>query len=130
MWNWSFPINKSLWTSSFVVFTAGMACLTLAACMWLIDINRVTSWTKPFVVYGVNPMVAFVGSGVMARLIYSIFKVTVDGRSMSAQGAFHHVVFEGWLPPRLASLCFALTFVLFWYAILLVLYRRKIYIRV
>ena len=130
MWNWSFPINKSLWTSSFVVFTAGMACLTLATCMWLIDINRVTGWTKPFVVYGVNPMVAFVGSGVMARLIYSIFKVTVDGRPVSAQAAFHHLVFEGWLPPRLASLCFALTFVLFWYAILLVLYRRKIYIRV
>ena len=74
--------------------------------------------------------IAAVGSGVMARLIYTIFRVTVDGRSMSAQAAFHHLVFEGWLPPRLASLCFALTFVLFWYAILLVLYRRKIYIRV
>jgi predicted acyltransferase len=130
MWHWSFPINKSLWTSSFVVFTAGMACLTLATCMWLIDINRVTGWTKPFVVYGVNPMVAFVGSGVMARLIYTIFRVDVDGHPMSVQAAFHRTVFEGWLPPRLASLCFALTFVLFWYAILLELYRRKIYIRV
>jgi predicted acyltransferase len=130
IWNWSFPINKSLWTSSYVMFTAGMACLTLATCMWLIDINRVTRWTKPFVVFGVNPIVAFVGSGVMARLIYSIFRVNVDGRPMAVQAAFHHFVFEGWLPPRVASLCFALTFVLFWYAILAVLHRRKIYVRV
>lgn len=130
MWHWSFPINKSLWTSSYVVFAAGMACLTLATCMWLIDVNRVTGWTKPFVVFGVNPIVAFVGSAVMARLIYSIFKATVDGKEVSLQAAIHHYLFEGWLPPRLASLCFALTFVLFWYAILAVLHRKKIYVRV
>ena len=130
MWHWSFPINKSLWTSSYVVFTAGMACLTLATCMWLIDVNRVTGWTKPFVVFGVNPIVAFVGSGVMARLIYSIFKANVDGKEVSLQAAIHHYLFEGWLPPRVASLCFALTFVLFWYAILAVLHQKKIYVRV
>ena len=130
MWHWSFPINKSLWTSSYVVFTAGMACLTLATCMWLIDVNRVTGWTKPFVVFGVNPIVAFVGSGVMARLIYSIFKANVDGKEVSLQAAIHHYLFEGWLPPRGASLCFALTFVLFWYAILAVLHQKKIYVRV
>ena len=130
IWNWSFPINKSLWTSSYVLFSAGMACLTLAACMWLIDIYRVTGWTRPFVVFGVNPIVAFVGSGVMARLIYSMWRVNVDGRPTSAQAAFHRAVFAGWLPPRVASLCFALTFVLFWYAILAVLHRRKIYVRV
>jgi predicted acyltransferase len=130
IWNWSFPINKSLWTSSYVVFTAGLACLTLATCMWLIDVHRVTGWTKPFVVFGVNPIVAFVGSGVMARLIYSIFKVTVDGKPVAVQAAFHEAVFASWLPPRLASLCFALTFVLFWYLILLVLHRKRIYVRV
>ncbi|NUQ20059.1 MAG: DUF5009 domain-containing protein [Gemmatimonadaceae bacterium] len=130
IWNWSFPINKSLWTSSFVLFTAGMAALTLATCMWLIDIHRVTRWTKPFVVFGVNPIVAFVGSGVMARLVYSIFKVTVNGRPVAVQQAFNDAVFASWLPPRVASLCFALTFVLFWYAILLVLHRKRIYVRV
>lgn len=130
MWNWSFPINKSLWTSSFVLFTAGMAALTLATCMWLIDIHRVTRWTKPFVVFGVNPIVAFVGSGVMARLVYSIFKVTVNGRPVAVQQAFNDAVFASWLPSRVASLCFALTFVLLWYAILLVLHRKRIYVRV
>jgi len=63
MWNWSFPINKSLWTSSYVVFTAGMALVTLATIMWLVDYNNVRGWTKPFVVFGVNPIVAFVSIG-------------------------------------------------------------------
>jgi predicted acyltransferase len=131
MWDWSFPINKSLWTSSYVLFTAGIAALTLATCMWIIDVHRVTGWTKPFVVFGMNPIVAFVGSGVMARLIYTIFKVPgPDGQPVPVQAAFHDAVFASWLPPRLASLCFALTFVLFWYAILAVMHRQRIYLKV
>ncbi|HEX2716858.1 MAG TPA: heparan-alpha-glucosaminide N-acetyltransferase domain-containing protein [Gemmatimonadaceae bacterium] len=130
MWHWSFPINKSLWTSSYVVFTAGVACLTLGTIMWLVDVHRVTGWTKPFVVYGMNPLIAFLGSGLMARMIYSIWKVQVDGRPVAAQAAFHQAVFASWLPPRLASLCFALTFVLFWYAVLALLHRKRIYLKV
>src|SRR6185295_4720049 len=53
-WNAVLPINKNLWTSSYVVFTAGMACVVLAACMWLVDQRGVRWWTRPFVVYGVN----------------------------------------------------------------------------
>ena len=84
MWNWSFPINKSLWTSSYVVFCAGMACVALATVMWVVDVQNIRKWTKPFVIYGMNPMAAFVGSGVMARCIYSIFKVNYDGKSIPA----------------------------------------------
>ena len=58
MWNWSFPINKNLWTSSYVVFTAGIGCATLATIMWLIDEHGIRWWTKPFVIYGMNPIVA------------------------------------------------------------------------
>jgi predicted acyltransferase len=130
MWNWSFPINKSLWTSSYVVFTAGMALVTLATIMWLVDYNNIKGWTKPFVVFGVNPIVAFVGSGVFARLIYTLWKVDYHGQSTSIQAAIYQSVFLPWLPPRVASLAFAITFVLFWYAILLVLYRRKIILKV
>jgi len=131
MWHWSFPINKSLWTSSYVLFTAGVAAVTLATCMWIIDVHRVTGWTQPFVVFGMNPIVAFVGSGVMARLIYTIFKTRgPDGQPIAVQAAFHQVVFASWLPPRIASLCFALTFVLFWYAILAVMHRQRIYLKV
>jgi predicted acyltransferase len=130
MWNWSFPINKNLWTSSYVVFTAGMACLTLATIMWLVDYNGVKWWTKPFVVFGVNPIVAFVGSGVMARLIYTLWHVNYQGKSVALQDAIYQSVFLPWLPPRVASLAFALTYVLLWYGILLVLYRRKIILKV
>jgi predicted acyltransferase len=130
MWNWSFPINKNLWTSSYVVFTAGMAAVALATVMWLVDYCNVKWWTKPFVVFGVNPIVAFVGSGVMARLIYTLWHVNYNGKPTAVQDAIYQSVFLPWLPERVASLAFAVTFVLLWYGILLVLYRRKIILKV
>lgn len=130
MWNWSFPINKSLWTSSYVVFTAGMACIALATIMWIVDYCNVKWWTKPLVVYGVNPIVAFVGSGVMARLIYTLWHVNYNGQSISIQSAIYQSLFLPWLPERVASLAFAIAFVLLWYGILLVLYRKKIILKV
>lgn len=130
MWHWSFPINKSLWTGSYVVFTGGMACLTLATIMWVVDIQNWRRWTKPFVIYGLNPMVAFVGSAVMARLIYSIIKVELNGQRVSLQSAIYQTAFASWLSPMNASLAFALTFVAFWFGVLFVLYRRNIIFRV
>ncbi len=130
MWNWSFPINKSLWTSSYVVFTAGMACVSIATIMWIVDYCNVKWWTKPFVIYGVNPIVAFVGSGVLARLIYTLWHVSYHGQSVALQDAIYQIVFLPWLPPRVASLAFALSFVLLWYGILTVLYRRNIILKV
>ena len=129
MWNWSFPINKSLWTSSYVLFTAGMAAVALATCMWIIDEHRVTGWTKPFVIYGMNPIVAFVGSGITARLIYSIFKVESNGKPIALQAWIYQTFYASWLAPRNASLLFAVTFVLVWFAILWVLYRRRIFVK-
>ncbi|MBA4071518.1 MAG: DUF5009 domain-containing protein [Gemmatimonas sp.] len=125
MWHWSFPINKGLWTSSYVVFTAGMAAVAIATITWIIDVQGVTWWTRPLVIYGVNPIVAFVGSGLMARIIYSLWKVEVDGTQVSVQAVVYKSVFASWLEPRNASLAFAICFVLFWYAILAVLYRRN-----
>jgi predicted acyltransferase len=130
MWNWSFPINKNLWTSSYVIFTAGMACAALATIIWVVDFWNVKGWTKPFVVFGVNPIVAFVGSGIFARLIYTLWRVDYQGRSVSIQSAIYQMAFASWLPPRVASLAFAVSFVLFWYGILLVLYKRDIILKV
>jgi predicted acyltransferase len=130
MWHWVFPINKSLWTSSYVLFTGGMACVALATVMWIVDFQKVRGWTKFFVVYGLNPMVAFVGSGVLARCIYSIFKVTKDGRPIALQAWIYQTFYASWLPSINASLAFAVTFVLFWYAILYYLYKRNIVFKV
>lgn len=130
MWHWVFPINKSLWTSSYVIFTAGMASVALATIMWIVDFHKSRWWTRPAVVYGLNPTVAFVGSAVMARCIYSIFKVTVDGQRTSLQAGIYRTLYASWLSPINASLAFAVTFVAFWYGILYLFYRRNIILKV
>jgi predicted acyltransferase len=130
MWNWSFPINKSIWTSSYVVFCAGMAALAIATIMWIVDVQNVKGWTKPFVIYGLNPMVAFVGSGIMARCIYSIFTVNYQGKTISLEAGIYQTLFASWLEPVNASLAFALTFVSFWFGVLYLLYRKNIVFKV
>jgi predicted acyltransferase len=77
-----------------------------------------------------NAIIAFVGSAVMARCIYSIFTVMYDGARIPVQAAIYRGAFLSWLEPRDASFAFALTVVLFWYGILYVLYRRNIFLRV
>jgi predicted acyltransferase len=130
VWNWGFPINKSLWTSSYVVFTAGMACVSIATIMWIVDVQGIRRWTNFFVIYGTNPLIAFMGSGLLARLIYSVFFVHYHGERMPLESAIYQSVFASWLSPVNASLAFALCFVGLWYAILVVLYRRKIFLKV
>jgi predicted acyltransferase len=130
VWNWVFPINKSIWTSSYVVFTAGMACVSLATIMWLVDVNGLKRWTKPFVIYGMNPMVAFAGSALVARFIYSVIYVNYQGKSVPLETAIYQVAFASWLSPVNASLAFAISFVLMFYGILYVLYRRQIFFKV
>jgi predicted acyltransferase len=130
MWNWSFPINKSIWSSSYVIFTAGMACVAIATIMWIVDVQQVKWWTKPFVIFGMNPIIAFIGSGVTARLIYSIFKVTYHGKRIALETAIYQALFASWLDPVDASLAFAITFVSFFFGILYVLYRKRIFLKV
>jgi predicted acyltransferase len=130
MWHWSFPINKNIWTSSYVVFTAGLASVSIATILWLVEIQNWRTWTKPFVTYGLNPMVAFVGSAIMARLIYSILKVDSDGQRIALQTWIFRTFFASWLAPMNASLAFALAYVAFWYGVLLLLQRRNIMFRV
>jgi predicted acyltransferase len=130
MWNWSFPINKSLWTSSYVLFTAGMGAVVLATCIWLVDDMGVRGWTRFFVVFGVNPMIAFVGSGMMAKLIYSIIVIPYEGARAPIQRVVFERLYLPWLDPRNASLLFAITFVLVWAAILTALHRRRIHFKV
>lgn len=130
MWNWSLPINKSLWTSSYVVFTAGMACVSIAAISWVIDVKGVTWWTRPVVIYGINPIIAFVGSGMMERMIYTVWKVDFHGVQTPVQAVVYETVFRPVLAPRNASLAFALSFVLLWYLILWALARKNIIFKV
>jgi predicted acyltransferase len=130
LWGWIFPINKNLWTSSFVLLSAGLAAMSLGVCVWLIDALGVRRWAAPFVVFGVNPLLAFAGSEAAARLIYSVVTVpTATGRAPLAT-AVYRSAFSPWLEPRVASLAFAVSFVLIWLGVLTLLYRRRIFLKV
>lgn len=131
MWHWVFPINKSIWSSSYVIFTAGMGAVALATCMWIIDVMQVRRWTFPFVVYGTNPMLAFLGSGLMARLISSIWTwETGTGSRISAQGFVFNTLYASWLPPREASFAYALSFVALWFVLLWGAWKRGFVLKV
>jgi predicted acyltransferase len=130
IWHWVFPINKSLWTSSYVVFTGGMAAVTLATCMWLIDVRGWKRWTKFFVIYGTNPMIAFLGSGLMARIIGSLWKVETADGPKSVSALVYGTVYQPFAEPRIASLAYAVSFVFLWFVILWALWRRNIFLKV
>lgn len=130
LWGQVFPINKNLWTSSYVVFTAGAASLLLGAIIWIVDVRGVRRWSEPFVAFGINPLVAFVGSGIMARLTDSLLRwYKPDGKRTTLHLWLYDHLLAGWLPPRVASLVYALAFVTLWYFILAQLRRRNIVVK-
>jgi len=131
-WAWHswFPINKALWTSSYVVFTAGLALCFLGFCYWLIDIKGYKLWTKPFVIFGVNALALFVGSGIMARLLGLIKVPGPEGNSISLQQWIFTNIFLPLGSPINASLMYAICFILLWLFLMWLLYRKRIYIKV
>ncbi len=124
------PINKQLWTSSYVVLTAGWAWLLLALSAWAIDIKGWQRGTKPAVVFGSNALVVFVGSGILARLLVMIKVTGTEGATISLKSWLYARLFAVWAGPTNGSLLFAVVFILFWLAILWGLYARRWFIRV
>ncbi len=130
IWNIYFPMNKSLWTSSYVLATSGIALLTLAACYWLIDIKGNQRWAKPFVIFGVNALPLFVFSGIFARMIGAYRVTGPDGQPVALQKWIYENVFLSIAQPVDASLMYAITFILFWLFLMWLLYRKRIYVKV
>jgi predicted acyltransferase len=126
-WGVSFPINKNLWTSSYVLFTGGMAAYLFGLLYWLADVRGHAGWTRPFVIYGRNAIFVFVASGLVAKTLALIKVGGPDGVTVSLQAWLHHALLASWLPPHPASLAWAVGSVLFWYAVLCELDRRRIY---
>ncbi|WP_345950102.1 DUF5009 domain-containing protein [Mucilaginibacter sp. PAMB04274] len=129
LWNVWFPINKSLWTSSYVLFAGGLGMLCFMLCYWLIDVQGYRRFTKPFVVYGVNAITVFVVSGMMARAMGRI-KVNFQGDKASLNTALYDTLFTPYFSPINASLGWAIGYVLLWMAILWVMYNRGILIKI
>ncbi|MFN7945184.1 MAG: DUF5009 domain-containing protein [Blastocatellia bacterium] len=130
VWDLAFPINKALWTSSYVVFTAGMALELLALCYWAVDIKSYRKWAKPFVIFGVNALALYVLSGLMARVLGIIPMMKTDGTPGDLKTFLYERLFAAWLSPVNASLAFALSYVLLWLGLMTILYRRRIFIKV
>ncbi|HYG10679.1 MAG TPA: heparan-alpha-glucosaminide N-acetyltransferase domain-containing protein [Pyrinomonadaceae bacterium] len=131
MWNAWLPINKALWTSSYVVLTTGMALQLLAFCYWLVDIKQYRHWALPFRIFGVNALAVFVLSGLTARAM-SLWKLPrADGRTGNLQTYIYEHLFAPWTPtPAAGSLLYALLYVLVWLGLMAILYRRKIFLKV
>jgi len=127
-WGMIFPINKSLWTSSFVLYTGGIGMQFLAACYWLVDVQGFSRWAKPFTYYGTNAIFVFVASGLLAKTLIRI-KMDEEGK-VSLWSYLYQNIYATWLPPKDASLLFAITLILFFLVILRQMYKRKIFIKV
>lgn len=154
-----FPINKKIWSSSYVVFCTGMGLVCFGLCYWFIDVKGYKAWASPFVVFGTNAILIFFGSGIMMRTFYLFcWKRTEDGidfGSFAFSNMFKQegvklanlkdVIYEtlirnpfrsvfeslGWPnADKNASITFAICFVLLWLLIAIPLYRKKIFLKV
>jgi predicted acyltransferase len=131
LFNIWFPINKKLWTSSFVLLTAGLALLGLALCYWLLDIKKWRGpWTKPFLVFGMNAIAAYVLSELVADLLDRMSLHSSDGMVLSWHEAIYKHVFAALGTPANASLIYAIAYVIFCWAVMWVFYRRGVFLKV
>jgi predicted acyltransferase len=129
-WNYWFPVNKALWTSSYVVLTAGMALQLLAACYWLVDIKGYEGWAKPFLVFGTNALAVYFLSEYFV-LLASLVRFTLpDGSQIDILGLTYEKLFASWASPVNASLMYAVCMVLLWLGVMWLLYRKRIFIKV
>jgi len=125
--NLGFPINKKLWTSSYVIFTAGLALLCLSLCYWIVDVKHWRGrWTKPLLVFGMNAIAAYVFSEAISHLLDHVH--TAGGTEW--QEFIYQRMFAPLASPANASLLYALTYVMVCWAAMWVLYRKGIFLKI
>jgi predicted acyltransferase len=125
-----FPINKNLWTSTFVLFTSGCAMLSLAACYWIVDVQGFRAWAKPFLVFGMNAILAYALAALVSELSTDFEFTNSRGHETTAHGWIYQKLFVAHFNPLNASLGFAIVFVLVIFLLLWPFYRWKIFLRV
>ena len=124
-----FPINKQLWTSTYVIFTAGAALIVLGLCYWINDVIGQKKWAYPFLVFGTNAIAVYAGSTLMVKLLARIH-VPVLGEAMSLPSFIYNKLLVPWAGPLNGSLLYPIILLLIWFAILHLLYRKKIFIKI
>lgn len=134
-WGEVFPINKKLWTSSFVLLTSGVGMMGLGLCLGLFDVAGYRKLARPFEVVGINAIFIFVGSGLLSQLLGAIeMEITGtngEAEAISAKGWIYKEAFTDHISdPKLASFMFAAATVAFWWIILWGMARRGWSVRV
>jgi predicted acyltransferase len=125
-WGTLFPINKKIWTSSYVLASGGLAMIVLAACLFLFDVPGWRRLARPWEIVGVNAIFVFVASGLVAILLGQI---PVGG--VSIHNWLYSNLFTSWIDsPQLASLAYAAATVAAWWFVLWAMARRGWAVRV
>jgi len=125
VWDMSFPINKKLWTSSFVIFTIGLDCILIAALMYIIEFYKHKRWTNFFEIVGKNPLFIYLLSELLLISMLTIHMA--DGTTLFSW-IYHH--FFAYAGVYFGSFQYAITFMLLCWSVGWWLDKRKIYIRV
>lgn len=129
VWGFWFPLNKKLWTSSYVVFTTGWALLLLAACYELIEVRQRRRWGKPFEIMGLNAIFVFVASVLMIKILVKTHIGTGENAPTTYTWIYENL-FMPWAGAMNGSLLFALVTVLFWWGVLYGMYRQRWFVKV
>lgn len=125
LWNSIYPINKPLWTSSYVLYTCGIATVLLSLLVYIIDVIKFHKWTFPFKVFGLNPLFSFVLSVVLVKIM--LYVITIDGKSSYA--ILYADLYRPYIGDHLGSLAFAVSICLLVFVFAFLLYRKKIIIK-
>lgn len=124
-WDLVFPINKPIWSSSYVLYTTGLATVILSMIIFVTDLKDQRSWSRPFVVFGRNPLVLYILSGAIVKTL-ALIRI----EDTNANGALYKYVFQPLGGNYFGSLLFALFYVMIILAIGWWLDRKRIYFRV
>lgn len=131
LWDKSFPINKALWTSSYVLFSGGIAAVGLGMAIEIIDIQGRKWLTKPFIIFGTNSLFSYVLSGLLFKIMYYLITWTnEDGVTEHLNNWLYASVFQPAFGDINGSLMYAISFVMICWLITLILYRKRIFIKV
>jgi predicted acyltransferase len=124
LWHLTFPVNKNLWSSSFVLVTSGLASLTLGTFYYIVDIRDYTSGTKPGIIFGANAIAVYFLSDVISYLFY-----LVPFGSAPLNVHFMSGLTAAGVAPKLASMLYAIIFVFINFGVAYFLFKKRIFIR-
>jgi len=129
IWDGLFPINKKLWTSSYVLFSTGWGLVFLAACYDLIEVRKIKRWSKGFEIIGLNAIALFVASVFLIKVTVKL-KIGEGDNAISVYNWIYRNLFASWVGNTNGSFLFALATLSLWYGLAFFMYRQRWFIKV